>query len=533
VFDVVISGGLVLDGSGKARERLDVAVEGDRVVAIGHLGDAVAAQVLDASGLVVAPGFVDPHSHTDFSVHANRELHSTVRQGVTTEVVGNCGISNAPVTDLSLQGVEDRLRNYGYAGPASWRTFGDYLADVEDGGISHNLACLVGHSAVRAAVGVRGELPTPEELAAMEHHVEEAMDAGALGISTGLEFREGRLAHTGELLALAVVAGRHDGFYVSHIRNRDSAILEAVTEFLEINSLSGCHGQISHLNVRYDTGAPPDGWQRAVDLMDSARARAVDVQADTTPFQQGGGDMAGILPPWLLEEGPEHAASLLADPGVRERVKADTDRYWRFIHKGQWQRVRLEHSEQFCEFDGQTFPDIAAARGKEEWDCFFDILEAAGSKLEEVTMIGDLFTDEHLAEMIRHPLFSCGVDGWSSAAPKDNPSVMPSLICFSGQIRYLSVYVRERAVLSLEEMVRKMTSMPATRFGLKGRGRVVPGYFADLVVFDPETIGSESTFANPAVYPTGIAWVLVNGKVVVDHGVHSGARPGRVLRRSA
>ena len=533
MYDIVVGGGVVLDGTGRPGELLDLAVTGDRIVALGRLGEADARRHLDATGLVVAPGFVDPHSHTDFTVHANRDLHSTVRQGVTTEVVGNCGISNAPVSDRSRSEVDARLRNYGYDGAASWRSFGEYLDDVEAGGISHNLAWLAGHSAIRAAVGVRGERATEAEMAAMGRHVEEAMEAGALGISTGLEFREGRLAPTDELLELAMVVGRHDGFYVSHIRNRDSAIIEAITEFLDITRLSGSHGQISHLNVRHDTGAPPRAWEQAVGLMEGARVRGVDVEADMTPFQQGDGDMAGILPPWLLQDGPENAACLLGDPDVRRRVRADSDRYWRFIHKGQWNRVRLLRSPQFGDYDGWTFPAIAAARGRDEWECFFDILEASGPQLENMEMIGDLFTDEDLAAQLSHPLFSCGVDAFSSAVPDDNSAVMPSPLSFSGHVRYLGVYVRERGVLSLEEMVQKMTSRPATRFGLKGRGRIASGYYADLVVFDPATIASKSTFDDPAYYPTGVPWVIVNGKIVVDGGTHTGGRPGRVLRRPA
>lgn len=530
MLDVVIENGVVIDGTGRPGTAANVAVRDGRIVAVGRVTDGDAERRLDASGMVVAPGFVDPHSHTDFTLHANRDAESTVRQGVTTEIVGNCGITNAPVSELSRGSVADALRIYGYDREPTWSSFHEYLSDVERGETSQNLAFLVGHSTVRAAVGVRGQRPTEPEMASMKAHVDEAMEAGALGMSTGLEFREGRLAESEEILQLATVVARHDGFYASHIRNRDARILEAVAEFLKVVELSGVHGQISHLNVRYDTGAPPQAWERAVGLMEAARARGDDVQADMTPFRYGMGDMAGILPPWLLEHGPGRAAEMLADGDVRQRAAADSDRYWRFIHKGQWHRVRLHHSQQFPEYDGMAFPEIAAARGSDEWTCFFDILQAAGEAMEHLEMVGELFLEADLADQLRHPLFSCGVDAYTSSVADSTAGCSP--LSFSGHIEYLAVHVRKNRTLSLEEMIRKLTSLPATRFGLRGRGRIVPGYAADIVVFDPATVASGSSFADPAVYPSGIPFVLVNGELVVDGGRHTGARPGRVLRRS-
>ncbi len=531
MLDVVIENGVVIDGSGRPGEPGDVAIGGGKIVAVGRVGHVEAARRLDASGLVVTPGFVDPHSHTDYTVHANRTAESTIRQGVTTEIVGNCGITNAPVSQYSKSSVVAALAIHGYEGPVSWSSFSEYLEDVERGGISQNLAWFVGHSAVRGAAGVRGAQPTEEELAAMEAHVEEAMEAGALGMSSGLEFREGRQATSEELERLVAVVGRHDGYYASHIRNRDASILEAVDEFLRAIELSGAHGQISHLNVRLDTGAPPGGWEHAVARMERARAKGMDIQADMTPFREGMGDMAGILPPWLMEKGPAHAAALLEDGEVRRRAKEDSDRYWRFVHKGQWERVRLHRSKQFPEYDGMVFPDIACLRGTDEWTCFFDILQAAGADMEHMEMVGELFSPEDLAQQLKHPLFSCGVDAYSSSVEDTTAGCSP--LSFSGHTEYLSVHVRERKTVSLEEMIRKLTSLPASRFGIQGRGRVAKGYFADLVVFDPATVGSESTFARPAVYPSGIFHVLVNGQLVVDDQRHTGVRSGRVLRRAA
>lgn len=530
MLDLAVRGGWLVDGSGNPRERADVGVVGDKVVQVGKVGPA--AREVDAAGKVVAPGFVDPHSHSDWTVQANRAAHSTIRQGVTTEIVGNCGITNAPVGDRSVEQVARRMRAYGYDGPVTWRSFGEYLAEIEAGGTAQNLAYFVGHSTIREAVGITGsEQPDDEALATMSGLVADAMEAGALGMSSGLEYSLGAYAPTEELQFLARVVGRYGGIYASHVRNRDEHILDAIGEFLTIVRDGNTAGQISHLNVRHDTNAPASAWEQAVTMMADARLAGADVQADTTPFLQGLGMMTGILPRWLLAEGFDKAAVALSDPLVRDRLRTDCDRYWRFIHKGQWDRVRLQDSQQFPELNGLTFTEIARSRRQDVWESFFDILAAAGPGMGELIMVGDLFTEEHMAEMISHPLFSLGVDAYTSVDHGPLSVITPHPLPYSGHVFYLTHHVRERNTLTLEEAVRKMSAMPAARFGLRGRGLVREGYFADLVVFDFESLASDSSFEHPAAYPRGIDLVTVNGQVVVDGSGHTGALPGRVLRR--
>lgn len=529
MLDLAIRGGWLVDGSGTARERADVGIVGDRVVQIGSVG--AADREVDATGKIVAPGFVDPHSHSDWTVQSNRAAHSTIRQGVTTEVVGNCGITNAPVSIRSTEQVARRMQAYGYRGPITWQSFGEYLDEVESGGIAQNLAYFVGHSTIREAVGIAGsEQPNADALQTMSSLVAEAMEAGALGMSSGLEYSLGAFAPTEELKFLARVVGRYGGTYASHVRNRDEHIVDAIGEFLEIVRDGNTAGQISHLNVRHDTNAPEGAWDRAVQMMSDARLSGTDVQADTTPFLQGLGMMTGILPRWFLAEGFDKAAVALSDPLVRDRLRTDCDRYWRFIHKGQWGRVRLQDSKEFPEFNGMTFTEIARARRQDVWECFFDILAAAGSGMGELIMVGDLFTEEHMAEMISHPLFSLGVDAYTSVDHGPLSAITSNPLPYSGHVFYLTHHVRERHTLTLEEAVRKMSAMPAARFGLTGRGLVRQGYFADLVVFDFDSLASDSSFEHPAVYPRGIELVTVNGTVVVDRAGHTGARAGRVLR---
>jgi N-acyl-D-amino-acid deacylase len=533
VLDVLIRGGWVADGTGNPRYPADVAIEGDRIVEVGRLDGAAAQRVIDATGKIVCPGFVDAHSHSDWSLFANPTGESTIRQGVTTEVVGNCGESFAPFTELARAHLTDRLALYGYTGPISWGSFGEYLEVIRQMGTSANLAWFVGHNTLRVAAGVAGSVASEDQLRQMEASVVEAMDAGALGMSTGLEYGAGREAQTPEIVRLARVVGTHDGYYASHIRNRDAHLQAAVEEFLTIAREGGTRAELSHLNVRDNSGAAEGAWQRAVDTVGQARRSGLDVLMDTTPFLEGLGMMAGLLPAWLLAPGPDSAAQQLRDPAVRQRLREDCDRYWRFVHAGEWQRVRLQSSAEFPEFAGKNFLEISELMGQDPWDCYFDIMAAAGRGLNSLIMIGRLFTERHMAEMITHPLFNLAVDIWSTRidGPLSDQTRHP--LYFSGHITYLTHYVRELGLLRLEDVIRKMTSMPATHFGLRNRGLVRPGCFADLVVFDYQSLSGASTLDQPLAYAHGVEHVLVNGASVVEGGEHTGARPGRNLLRAS
>jgi N-acyl-D-amino-acid deacylase len=537
MLDLIVHDALVVDGTGAPPYRGGVAVEDGLIVAVGELDGAVAERAIDADGRVVCPGFVDPHSHSDFTVLANPTAQSTIRQGVTTEVVGNCGWTYAPVSELSRPFMEARLRTFAYDGPVEWESFADHLAFLSHLGHSQNLAWFVGHNTVRYAAGVFGPRATEVELQRMEAYVAEAMHAGALGLSTGLEFNPGREAPTDEIVRLNKVVGRYGGWYTSHVRNRDAHLQDSIDEFLKIVCEGGTHGQISHLNVRHRTGAAPGAWQRAVDTMAAARDGGLDVLADTTPFRDGLGQMAGILPQWVLADGWEEAQKRLRDPALAERLRGDCDRYWRFIHRGDWNRVRLQASPQavsslYGGLEGIPFDEVARELGQDPWDAYFQILADAGPAMESLLLVGELFTDEHLAEMISHPLFCLGVDGYTASLDGTLDDVAGHPVCFAGHVHYLTRHVREAGTLPLEEAVRKMTSMPARHFGLTDRGELAPGMAADLVVLDLERLADGSTVDHPLAYVEGVDEVLVNGVSVVEAGEHTGARPGRHLARA-
>jgi N-acyl-D-amino-acid deacylase len=523
MLDWILEGGDLIDGSRAARRRADVGIRRDRIAAVGDLSAALSARRLDVTGKVIVPGFIDAHSHSDLTVLANPGFESTIRQGVTTEVVGNCGLGIAPLSPQQRGAVLGQLQTHGYSGEIEWTSIADYQAIIAGEGISANLAWLVGHNAVRTAAL---DSPNGDPRQAMIHLLEEAMDHGAIGLSSGLEYEPGRGAAQGELIDLACVVASHGGVYASHIRNRDSALLSAVGEFLDVVRSSKVRGQLSHLNVRFDTGAPPDGWERAVGMIEDARRDGFDVMADTTPFTFGIGLMANVLPPWIFESGPAVAALRLGDPATRREVLKDVDRYWRFLYKGDWHRARLLTSPQHPEYIGHSFPDIGEARGKDPWNAFLDILEEAGPQLNNVWMIGDLFTEDHLVAMVRHPLFLLGADTMSARSDGAMGRAFPNPISFAAHVHFLLRYGLELAVLSLEELVWKMTGLPAERFGLVDRGTIRPGAFADIAVVDLPNLVER---LSPPAYARGVDFVFTNGILVVDRGQHTGSRPGRHL----
>lgn len=531
MLDVLIQGGWVVDGTGNPARRADVAIEDDRIVEVGLLPVAVAIRTIDASGFVVTPGFIDAHSHSDWTLLSNPTAESAVRQGVTTEIVGNCGVAMAPVSDASIGTVAALVGSYAYTGTVGWRTHSQYLETVQAAGSSINYGFLAGHSAIRNAAGIEGPAVDEAGLRAMEAYVAEALDAGALGLSTGLELDAGKDAQEPEVLRLACVLRGTGGLYVSHIRNRDARLQAAMDEFMRLAEAAGGRGQVSHLNVRGNTGAEDGAWERAVGTIERARRGGLDVLTDTISMTRGIGLMTGILPAWVLADGLEAGVERLRDPAIRRKLRTSCDRYWRFIHRGEWHRVRLLSSTRSPQLNGHSFPEIAAIRGRDEWDCYFDLLAEAGEEMPKLVMYGELYSDEHLAEMVAHPLFMLAVDAMNSTLTGPLAQMTAQPLVYAGQITYLTHHVAERGTLRFEEAIRKMTSMPADHFGLRGRGHLRAGSFADVAILDVGHLRAPSTIERPLAYAEGVRDVLVNGRPVLQAGEHTGLRPGRVLRR--
>ena len=528
MLDAVIRGGRVVDGSGAPGVRADVGIAGGKIAAVGDLAAASAATVVDATGKIVAPGFIDCHSHSDWSLLANRNCDSTLAQGVTTEVVGNCGMSYAPVSPLNRERVETDVARTSPGAAVAWTTFAEYLDHVREGGIGANYAFLVGHAAIRTAVmGSDEREARPEEVAQMERLLARSLEEGAAGFSTGLEFVPGRVATAAELTALSRIVAATGKLHTCHQRTRNEKFVESVQEILGVCETAGARLQISHNNKRL--GAPDGAWETTMDLQEAARRRGLDVSCDTTSYIAGLGVMAAVLPPWLFDAGPAEAAKRLGDPVIREKVKGDCRRYWLMIADGLWDRVSLGRTTNSDEYFGQTFAEIGAALRKDPMDVYLDVLMNEGAGIADAGMFGQVKTPQHLKELMQHPLVSLEADAWTASAEGPLAPMVNHPASFGWTARILGDYVRQQGWLRLEEAIKKITAMPAAKFGLRDRGLLRPGLAADVVVFDPETVADNASFDRPAVYPSGIEHVFVNGTAAVQDGALRGARAGAIL----
>ncbi|MEW5870380.1 MAG: D-aminoacylase [Chloroflexota bacterium] len=545
VYDLVLVNGRILDGCGNPWFRGDLAVQQGRVAEIGPPGSLRGRRRLDIGDRFLAPGFVDIHTHSDLSILVNRQAESAVRQGVTTQVIGNCGMSPAPLDEAHL----DEMRHYW--GPISeqpqvtweWRTFGQYLDALQSGGLAINLASLAGHAALRMAVmGLEERSPTAPELARMQARLGEALRAGAFGLSTGLVYPPGCFAERQEIVALCrVVAGYH-GLYASHIRGERETILEAVAEAIDIGRQAGVPVQISHNAPKF--GAPCDASAN-LGLVEAARTQGQDVTVDNDVHTDLAPPLIGGLPQALQERPQAEIAALLQDKEGRRQVREAIvlDRQPAFgpaglLKHGQWQRITLLHAPSTPEVVGKTLEAIGRQRGCDPFDAYFDLIVANGPAAEAIF---DYIDEADIRRLLRHPAVMISSDGQVLAPYGFLNEPPPYSPCSYGEFPgVLERYVRETGVLSLEAAVRKMTSFPAQRLGLMDRGVLRPGAWADVVVFDLERLHDRATnlyphsypFENyPHQYPEGIDCVLVNGVLVVEGEAHSGALAGEVLRR--
>lgn len=525
-FDVVIRGALVLDGTGAEALAADIGIVGDRLAAIGRIAPEQARRVIDATGLHVAPGFIDIHTHSDGDILEYPTADSRVRQGVTTEVTGNCGGSAAPLAGADADRVRAEWNVEGVdASGTGLASYCDRLARV---GISINHAQLVGQGTLRRnAVGLVDRPLTSDELAAVCRAVDETMAEGAYGLSTGLEYVPGRYTPTDEIVAMARVVARHGGLYASHIRNEEIAVLEAVDEAITIGRQAGCRVEISHLKA---TGR--GNWSKqhgALDLIESARRGGVQVLADAYPYTAYSTGLTILLPAESLEGGTPKLLERLADATERARIR-------KYLEKQIAQDpgepsliviARLKAPEDRA-LIGQSVAQIAAAWKVDPYETILRLIE---KEQGNVPFIGHGMSPGNVEMVLRHPLVMVGSDGSSMAPVGRAAQSRPHPRSYGTFARVLGYYCRERKLFGLPEAVRKMTSMPADQIGLSDRGRIAVGKKADLVAFDAATVIDEATFEAPHRYASGISCVLVNGVPVVEHGAHTGARPGRALRR--
>ena len=393
------------------------------------------------------------------------------------------------------------------------------------------MAWFVPHENLRIWAGVNGQHVADGQMNIMKDTLRQAMKAGAVGLSSGIELVPGRSVDPQEIDRLLEVVSEYDGVYSSHIRNRDEFILDAVEEYLAALGKAHVRGAISHFNVRQNTNAPHMGWERAIQRMERARNEGLNVLGEMTPFPYGSGSMEAILPPWIMKDGRAEAAKRLADPGIRRRLRSECDRYWRFIAKGEWDRVWILSNYAHPELNGLSVTDAAGLMSLDEWDCFFQLLSDSGEMMAGDLMIGRLYSEEHMLQKIAQPQFMLTVDGTSIDLDNEELIRDQGYFClnYMGMVCYFTRYVRERKAISIEECVRRMTGLPASHYHFKNRGILREGAFADINVFDLENLQENSSLADPLHYASGFDYVFVNGVPVLDKGEHTGARPGRLI----
>ncbi len=536
--DIIIKNGIVVDGSGILPFYADIAIKGDKIDFVGNLDGAEAEQIIDASGKYVTPGFIDVHSHSDFTLWADPSSESSVRQGITTEVVGNCGYS------MKLHLKKEHFDPRGDSVKCVYDMNGEenipegamaaVLDKADAMGRSINTAWLCGHNDLRVIAGVNTEEATEEQFAVMEKFLREALEAGFIGFSTGLEFDPGILCKPEEVERLAKIVKEYDGHYSTHMRDEGTYILESIEEFLNVIRKTGLTGSVSHLNVKYDNGIPNDYIYKGMQMLKDAREKEhLNVYTDMLPTTFAPGAALAILPPWLYAEGWDKAKEILADVEGRKKVKADLNRYWRFLGAGQWDRLLKIQPAYWPEIGRLPFSEVVEMMGKEPVDCFLDIMAAAPDIIEarKVPMQGTVFFEETVIDtVIKDPIYLWITDGRISREDGPLSEIAGSMQNFMTMTYFFTRYVRDLGMVPIEKAVAKLTNLAAKHFNLKKRGMIEEGYFADINVFDLGELKINANFDEPCRFSEGMDYVLVNGKPVLVKGKPTGTLSGKVLR---
>jgi len=535
-FDLVIRGGRVVDGSGNPWFRADLAIRGDRIVVVGQVPEGLAAKLtIDAKGLVVAPGFIDAHSHSDWTLFEDGDAPSKLRQGVTTDILGEdqSGGPNRgkrPAKVVSIQGK-----------PQAIVSIGDYLEALDRSGIAINVATYGGLGNIWGCVmGDSFDRPTPAQLDEMAAILDESMREGALGLSTMLAAPQEMVVTTDDLVTLCRVVRKHGGTFASHVRGEGLEVFQAIREVIEVGERAGVPVEITHLKIAEKTlwGRMPE----IVALIEAARSRGVDVQANVYPYTRGNNDLATIIPPWAHEGGREAMLGRLKDRGSRDRMRREIRAglpgwYDHFTAVGgDWSRMLLSASltPKNKRFEGLTMDQILQQRSQthepypDPLDEMFDFLIEEGGSIPTIYAH---HTEEDMNLALRQPWASVGSDGSALAIEGPLRRGHPHPRNFGTFPRVLGLYVRDQHLLTLEDAIRKMTSANAAKLGIRDRGTLRVGAFADITIFDPTKVIDRSTFSEPFQYNEGIETVVVNGRVVLDHGRSTGDRPGRALHR--
>jgi N-acyl-D-aspartate/D-glutamate deacylase len=529
-YDVIIRGGTLYDGTGAPPVQADVALQGDQVVAVGDLSGANALEEVDARGMAVAPGFINVLSWATESIIEDPRSMADIHQGVTLEIFGE-GWSMGPLNDWMQRDLQEGQGEIQFE--VDWRTLDEYLVSLTRRGVAPNVASFVGATTVRIhELGHEDRAPTPEELERMRELVREAMEDGALGVGSALIYAPGFYASTEELIALCEVAGEYDGRYITHMRSEGNRLLEGVDEVLRIAEEANIAAEIYHLKA-----AGEDNWPKmdqVIAKIEALREAGVDITADMYTYTAGATGLDAAMPPWVQEGGYNAWVERLRDPEIAARVveemRTSPDDWENLLYAaGTAERVILVsfNNEELRHLTGKSLAEVAKLRGVSPEEAAVQLVIEDGSRVGTVYF---MMSEENVEKQLRLTWISFCSDAASPAPEGVFLQENPHPRAYGNFARLLGKYVRERQVISLEEAIRRLTSLPAENLGLRGRGQLSSGYFADVVIFDPATITDHATFDDPHQLATGVRDVFVNGRAVLRDGEHTGALPGQVVR---
>jgi N-acyl-D-amino-acid deacylase len=522
-FDLIIKNGIVIDGIKDKSYKADLGIIGERISVVGNLQAEKGRTIIDATGRAACPGFIDIHSHTDLELLVNPKAESKIRQGVTTELSGNCGDSVFPrkkaLTEWEKK-LTERLNL-----KIDWVNLEEYRSKLAKKGIAVNHGTLVGQGTIRDYVmGEVRRKPSSKEVEFMKRLLAEAMEQGAFGVSSGLEYTPSGFASTAEVIELCKVAAQYNGFYATHIRSEDNQVLEAVGESLYIAQETEIPLQISHLKA----SGRINWWKMPmmIDLIERARERGVRVTADRYPYTAYSTGLSINFPQWALDGGAKEFVKRLKNRDLRKKMKAETME--KVKGNNSWDSLLIAgvNTEKNRHLEGKYLPEGAALREQDPYEFACDLLIEEGG---DVSIVGFGMSDSNTELVLKHPLVMLCSDGVALAPYGPLDRGVPHPRNYGAFPRFLGTYIGEKKLVSLPEAIKKMTSLPAAKMKLKDRGCIKKGHFADLVVFDPENISDKATYTEPKQYPEGIDYVIVNGRIVIDHDKHTGELPGKVL----
>lgn len=528
MLDLVLKGGEVHDGTGAEARTCDVGIKDGMIVEIGAIKADGATELIDVSGLAVSPGFIDMHTHSDFTLIADGRAESQVHQGVTTEVIGQCGISCAPVcSHAAIRQVAPWFTEQ--ARHEKWLSFGEYLDVLDNTELGVNVVAFVGHGTIhRAVLGDELHAGEPEDVAKMAKLVDQCMEEGAGGFSSGLEYFPGSLAAPDHLVPMVEVAAKHGRLYATHVRNRDTEYDLGFAEAISTARQAGAGLQISHIQPKF--GAPSYAMEHTLEMIDIARGHGGDIAFDVIPHDWNHTLMAAILPKWAQAGSIDDVLKRLADPEARARIKANPKPMWLIVKAQQWKDIILLNATENKDLVGASFEEIGRMRGVDPYDAVLDILLEEGANMMATMWSSKSFLNSDIDLCLEQP--ECAVISDTVAIANDGilSDHIGSLSGYGWAARFLQYYVRDRGVLSLPQALGKITSIPAERLGLKNRGKLRKGFHADICVFDPAAITSNATARHPRRYASGIVHVLVNGALSMRDGQRTATNNGTVLR---